>query len=127
MVHYSLTIILASNGILAPPHTVFPRWWNFFFCDLSYLPLYSLSLLNFVRTCEICHSIARNVVGVNEIESIEQSNETNSSTATAAVSGPAPHTDSRSFWHGHRFLNFLLACIVFAFVISWLFHFNVPS
>ncbi|XWS59900.1 hypothetical protein CRYUN_Cryun08bG0161500 [Craigia yunnanensis] len=79
------------------------------------------------KTCEICHSIACNVVGVNEIESTEQSNETNSFTATAAVSRPAPHTDSRSFWHGHRFLNFLLACMVFAFVISWLFHFNVPS
>ncbi|XWS55588.1 hypothetical protein CRYUN_Cryun09bG0013600 [Craigia yunnanensis] len=79
------------------------------------------------KTCEICHSIALNVVGVNEIESTEQSNETNSSAATAAVSGPTPHTDSRSFWHGHRFLNFLLACMVFAFVISWLFHFNVPS
>ncbi|XP_022748417.1 uncharacterized protein LOC111298009 [Durio zibethinus] len=79
------------------------------------------------KTCEICHSIARNVVGVNEIESTEQSNETNSSTVTAAVSGPAPHTDSRNFWHSHRFLNFLLACMVFAFVISWLFHFNVPS
>ncbi|XP_022766217.1 E3 ubiquitin-protein ligase MARCH2-like [Durio zibethinus] len=79
------------------------------------------------KNCEICHSIACNVVGVNEVESTEQSNETNSSTATAAVSGPAPNTDSRSFWHGHRFLNFLLACMVFAFVISWLFHFNVPS
>ncbi|XVE96990.1 hypothetical protein REPUB_Repub02eG0271800 [Reevesia pubescens] len=76
------------------------------------------------KTCEICHSIARNVVGVTDIESTEQSNETNSSTA---VSGPASHTDSRSFWHGHRFLNFLLACMVFAFVISWLFHFNMPS
>ncbi|XVF55158.1 hypothetical protein PTKIN_Ptkin06aG0014100 [Pterospermum kingtungense] len=79
------------------------------------------------KTCEICNSIARNVVGVNEIESTEQSNETNSSTSTAAVSGPTPHTESRSFWHGHRFLNFLLACMVFAFVISWLFHFNVSS
>ncbi|XWS43796.1 hypothetical protein CRYUN_Cryun16bG0134800 [Craigia yunnanensis] len=79
------------------------------------------------KTCEICHSIARNVVGVNEIELTEQSNETNSSTAPAAVSRPAPYTDSRSFWHGHRFLNFLLACMVFGFFISWLFHFNVPS
>ncbi|KAK9010139.1 hypothetical protein V6N11_036654 [Hibiscus sabdariffa] len=83
--------------------------------------------LAIVLTCEICHSIARNVVGVNEIESMEQPNETNSSTATAAVSGAASYSDSRSFWHGHRFLNFLLACMVFAFVISWLFHFNVPS
>ncbi|OMO66526.1 Zinc finger, RING-CH-type [Corchorus capsularis] len=79
------------------------------------------------KTCEICHSIARNVAGVTEAETVEQSNETNSSTTTAAIAGAPPHSDSRSFWHGHRFLNFLLACMVFAFVISWLFHFNVPS
>ncbi|GMI84691.1 hypothetical protein HRI_002138400 [Hibiscus trionum] len=78
------------------------------------------------KTCEICHSVARNVVGVI-FETTEQSNETNSSTATAAVAVPTPHTDSQSCWHGHRFLNFLLACMVFAFVISWLFHFNMPS
>ncbi|MBA0872292.1 hypothetical protein Goshw_010678 [Gossypium schwendimanii] len=83
------------------------------------------SLLNCLRTCEICHSIARNVVGVNE--GTDQSNDTNSSTTTAAVPGPAAHTDTPSFWHGHRILNFLLACMVFAFVISWLFHFNMPS
>ncbi|KAF2288603.1 hypothetical protein GH714_009066 [Hevea brasiliensis] len=79
------------------------------------------------KTCEICHSIARNVVGVNEIEMIEHSNETNNSTAVAAVPASTHHSETRSFWHGHRFLNFLLACMVFAFVISWLFHFNVPS
>ncbi|XVF76742.1 hypothetical protein PTKIN_Ptkin13bG0290800 [Pterospermum kingtungense] len=79
------------------------------------------------KTCEICHSIARNVVGVNETESTEQSNETNGSTGTATVSGPTPYADTCSFWQGHRFLNFLLACMVFAFVISWLFHFKVPS
>ncbi|KAK8651168.1 hypothetical protein V6N13_140781 [Hibiscus sabdariffa] len=78
------------------------------------------------KTCEICHSIARNVVGVI-FETAEQSNETNSSTATAAVSVPAPHIDSGGCWQGHRFLNFLLACMVFAFLISWLFHFNMPS
>ncbi|XVE76478.1 hypothetical protein DITRI_Ditri12bG0176500 [Diplodiscus trichospermus] len=63
------------------------------------------------KTCEICHSIAHNVVGVNGAESTEQSNETNTSMATPAFSGLTPHTDSRSFWHGHRFLNFLLACM----------------
>ncbi|MBA0572275.1 hypothetical protein Golob_002629 [Gossypium lobatum] len=77
------------------------------------------------KTCEICHSIARNVVGVNE--GTDPSNDTNSSTTTAAVPGPAAHTETPSFWHGHRILNFLLACMVFAFVISWLFHFNMPS
>ncbi|TYI87624.1 hypothetical protein E1A91_D04G148400v1 [Gossypium mustelinum] len=62
------------------------------------------------KTCEICHSIARNVVGVNE--GTDQSNDTNSSTTTAAVPGPAAHTDTPSFWHGHRILNFLLACML---------------
>ncbi|KAE8678554.1 Kinase protein with tetratricopeptide repeat domain [Hibiscus syriacus] len=65
------------------------------------------------KTCEICHSIAHNVVGVTEIESTDQSNETNSSTAMAAVTVPTPHIESQSFWQGHRFLNFLLACMVF--------------
>ncbi|KAJ7950224.1 RING/FYVE/PHD zinc finger superfamily protein [Quillaja saponaria] len=76
------------------------------------------------RTCEICHSVARNVYGANE-ESTEHSNETNNTTAASSVSASAPPAETRSFWHGHRFLNFLLACMVFAFVISWLFHFNV--
>ncbi|CAO2825589.1 unnamed protein product [Amaranthus hypochondriacus] len=77
------------------------------------------------KTCEICGSTARNVVGVNEVELTEQWNEANdNSTATAAPPHPA---ETRHFWQGHRFLNFLLACMVFAFVISWLFHFNVPS
>lgn len=79
------------------------------------------------RTCEICHSIARNVVGGGEIELTEQSTDANNASATAAVSTSMSSTESRNFWHGHRFLNFLLACMVFAFVVSWLFHFNVPS
>lgn len=77
------------------------------------------------KTCEICGSTARNVVGVNEVELMEQWNEANE---TAPNTAPIPHpAETRHFWQGHRFLNFLLACMVFAFVISWLFHFNVPS
>ncbi|XP_062168000.1 uncharacterized protein LOC133874168 [Alnus glutinosa] len=79
------------------------------------------------KTCEICHSVAHNVFGSNDIESTEHSNETNNATAAATVLAQVPVSESRSFWHGHRFLNFLLACMVFAFVLSWLFHFNVPS
>uniref|UniRef100_A0A803M3L4 RING-CH-type domain-containing protein n=1 Tax=Chenopodium quinoa TaxID=63459 RepID=A0A803M3L4_CHEQI len=76
------------------------------------------------KTCEICGSTARNVVGVNEVEVMEQWNEAQDPAPTA----PPPHpSETRHFWQGHRFLNFLLACMVFAFVISWLFHFNVPS
>ncbi|XP_052176033.1 uncharacterized protein LOC127790521 [Diospyros lotus] len=78
------------------------------------------------KVCEICGSTARNVAGPSEAETMEQWNESNDAASVAAVA-PAPTTETRNFWQGHRFLNFLLACMVFAFVISWLFHFNVPS
>ncbi|WOL08394.1 hypothetical protein Cni_G17147 [Canna indica] len=75
------------------------------------------------KICEICGSTAQNVVGVVEMETTEQWNESNSSSAPPA----APPSETRSFWQGHRFLKFLLACLVLAFVVSWLFHFNVPG
>ncbi|KAL1545576.1 hypothetical protein AAHA92_22283 [Salvia divinorum] len=78
------------------------------------------------KTCEICNSVARNVVCHNDMEAVEQVSESNAD--AAASSGPAPSTlETRTCLNGHRFLNFLLACMVFAFVISWLFHFNIPS
>ncbi|RRT63440.1 hypothetical protein BHE74_00032468 [Ensete ventricosum] len=77
------------------------------------------------KICEICGSTAHNVVGVSETEPIEQWDESNNSTAPPAV--PPPPSETRSFWQGHRFLKFLLACLVLAFVVSWLFHFNVPG
>ncbi|KAI6698372.1 hypothetical protein NL676_018491 [Syzygium grande] len=81
------------------------------------------------KTCEICNSIARNVIGVSEVESVEQLTiEIDNPAASSAVpAAPTLSSETRNFWQGHRFLNLLLACIVFAFVISWLFHFNVPS
>ena len=92
-------------------------------------------LLNFIskilsincRTCEICCSTARNVAGVNEVELAEQWNEANDTVMPPAPVTTTQPAENRNFWQGHRFLNFLLACMVFAFVISWLFHFNVPS
>ncbi|KAK8549425.1 hypothetical protein V6N13_027178 [Hibiscus sabdariffa] len=79
------------------------------------------------RTCEICGSTAWNVVAAAiDTDTVELWNEANDS--TAAATAPVIHAaETRNFWQGHRFLNFLLACMVFAFVISWLFHFNVPS
>ncbi|GFP86271.1 hypothetical protein PHJA_000770900 [Phtheirospermum japonicum] len=78
------------------------------------------------KTCEICNSVARNVVGPNDAEAAQQATE--SAVAANTPSGPTPSTaETRTCLNGHRFLNFLLACMVFAFVISWLFHFNIPS
>ncbi|XP_060176458.1 uncharacterized protein LOC132606829 [Lycium barbarum] len=79
------------------------------------------------KTCEICNSIARNVVGPTDIESAQQTNETNALATNAAAAQVSASSESRTCLNGHRFLNFLLACMVFAFVISWLFHFNIPS
>ncbi|KAK7276339.1 hypothetical protein RIF29_17478 [Crotalaria pallida] len=78
------------------------------------------------KTCEICGSIALNVAGPIEVQMTEQWNEANDASVVPPTV-PAPPAETRSFWQGHRFLNFLLACMVFAFVISWLCHFNVPS
>ncbi|KAJ0266322.1 hypothetical protein HA466_0003460 [Hirschfeldia incana] len=75
------------------------------------------------KICEVCGSIAGNVEG--EIE--ESQNEVNGAVNQSLRMSNPPLVEARSFWQGHRFLNFLLACMVFAFVISWLFHFNVPS
>ncbi|KAK9061101.1 hypothetical protein SSX86_018281 [Deinandra increscens subsp. villosa] len=81
------------------------------------------------KTCEICGSIAQNVAGANEAELMEQWNEANDVMSLGTAPGGTTNatSDNHNFWQGHRFLNFLLACMVFAFVISWLFHFNVPS
>ncbi|KAJ8764152.1 hypothetical protein K2173_005064 [Erythroxylum novogranatense] len=78
------------------------------------------------KTCEICGSVARNVAVANENELVEHWNEVYDGTVVpGATTGRSAETGN--FWQGRRFLNLLLACMVFAFVISWLFHFNVPS
>lgn len=73
-------------------------------------------------TCEICGATAVNVAG-------EQTNQTNISFAATHLipTGPMILLETRPFWHGRRIINFLLACMIFAFVISWLFHFKVLS
>ncbi|XP_044483705.1 uncharacterized protein LOC123209644 [Mangifera indica] len=72
--------------------------------------------------CEICGSTAVNVGG-------EQINQSNDVAAAASLASAAPMIlmETRNLWQGHRVLNFLLACMVFAFVLSWLFHFKVLS
>ncbi|PQM32810.1 uncharacterized protein Pyn_35515 [Prunus yedoensis var. nudiflora] len=71
-------------------------------------------------TCEICGSTAFNIA-------TEQTNEANGTTTTLPSVPAAPMilVETRTMWHGRRIMNFLLACMIFAFVISWLFHFKV--
>ncbi|RDY06889.1 hypothetical protein CR513_09057, partial [Mucuna pruriens] len=79
------------------------------------------------KICEICGSIARNVADVVEVEMNSHRNEANNDASMVAPSGPAPPEEAPHLWQGNRFLNLLLAFMAFAFVISWFFHFNMPS
>ncbi|OIV89608.1 hypothetical protein TanjilG_15803 [Lupinus angustifolius] len=80
------------------------------------------------RTCEICHSVVHNIYGENSETRESVSDTNNVTTAASTITTPStPSSETTRFWHAHRFLNFLLACMVFAFVISWLFHFNLPQ
>lgn len=79
------------------------------------------------KTCEICNSIARNVAVPSEAELIQQANEMHAISSNSYRGPVFSNSETRSCFNGHRFLNFLLACMVFAFIISWLFHFNIPS
>ncbi|CAH8306289.1 unnamed protein product [Eruca vesicaria subsp. sativa] len=71
-------------------------------------------------TCEICGAMAINVAG-------EQSNpESTASTQSQVAAGQTQsQTEPRGIWHGRRVMNFLLAAMVFAFIVSWLFHFKI--
>ncbi|KAL3531748.1 hypothetical protein ACH5RR_005269 [Cinchona calisaya] len=79
------------------------------------------------KVCEICNSLARNVVGSSDIESGEQTNDMNSMATNAASEPGESMAETRRSCLGGRLLNFILACMVFAFVLSWLFHFKVHS
>lgn len=75
----------------------------------------------FLRSCEICGATAVNVTGSQTAQSVA---------ASAAASTVSPGTQfilppDQRFWTARRAMNFLLAGMIFAFVISWLFHFKI--
>ncbi|KAI3819057.1 hypothetical protein L1987_12879 [Smallanthus sonchifolius] len=80
------------------------------------------------KTCEICNSVVSNLVVQNEMlpGAMMDVNLEATSVARPTTRGQGGGR-GRGCINGHRLLNFILACLVFAFVISWLFHFNIPS
>ncbi|KAD3066375.1 hypothetical protein R6Q59_019447 [Mikania micrantha] len=74
------------------------------------------------KTCEICNSIVTNLVIPIESPGMMMTDVNLEATSVARSTARG-----RGCINGHRILNFILACLVFAFVISWLFHFNIPS
>ncbi|KAF2610982.1 hypothetical protein F2Q70_00007830 [Brassica cretica] len=84
-------------------------------CGAEFQSQYMESVL---RTCEICGAMAINVAG-------EQSNQESNASAHSQTTAGQTQTETRGTWHGRRVMNFLLAVMIFAFIVSWLFHFKV--
>eukprot|EP00249_Psilotum_nudum_P010264 c22434_g1_i3 orf=227-469(+) len=66
------------------------------------------------RICEICGSTVQNVMGAGDASFMERWNDRDASTAIMS--------DDHNFCNNRHLFNFLLACMVFAFVLPWLFH-----
>ncbi|KAL3639459.1 hypothetical protein CASFOL_017366 [Castilleja foliolosa] len=78
------------------------------------------------KTCEICNSVARNVVGPNDAEAAQEATESVVVEESNTPSDPMlSTTEDRTYSNGDEFFNFLLACVVFGFVISWIFDVNI--
>ncbi|PSS04850.1 E3 ubiquitin-protein like [Actinidia chinensis var. chinensis] len=72
------------------------------------------------RQCEICGETAKNVTGVGDNRFIEEWNET-----ISVGSGTNFSERGRGCWRGQPFCNFLMACLVIAFVLPWFFRVNM--
>ncbi|XP_052203178.1 uncharacterized protein LOC127808649 [Diospyros lotus] len=73
------------------------------------------------RQCEICGETARNVTGVGDYRFIEEWTEPSRSHAIA-INLP---DGRRRCCRGKPFCNFLMACLLIAFVLSWFFRVNM--
>lgn len=72
------------------------------------------------RMCEICGETAKNVTGLGDNRFLEEWNE-------RRFSGLGTNTSERNVgcWRGQPFCNFLMACLVIAFVLPWFFRVNM--
>ncbi|KAG7569577.1 Zinc finger RING-CH-type [Arabidopsis thaliana x Arabidopsis arenosa] len=79
------------------------------------------------KICEICQSVARNVGGANEmvVSTMEERELRNGEETAVGGGGGATVVENR--WQPQRVVNLVLACMVFGFFISWIFHFHVSS
>ncbi|XP_014517756.1 uncharacterized protein LOC106775190 [Vigna radiata var. radiata] len=72
------------------------------------------------RLCEICSETATNVSGVSNYEFMEKWNE-----RRFMEDGGSSSRRFGGCWRGQPFCNFLMACLVIAFVLPWFFRVNV--
>ncbi|KAI9198484.1 hypothetical protein LWI28_016662 [Acer negundo] len=72
------------------------------------------------RSCEICGQIAKNISGVVDNRFMAEWNE-----QRIIGSGSNPSERREGCWRGQPFCNFLMACLVIAFVLPWFFRVNM--
>lgn len=75
--------------------------------------------VNYCRSCEICGETAANVTGIGDSRFMEEWNERG-----FAVGSNSTDRNGRC-WRGQPFCNFLMACLVIAFVLPWFFRVNM--
>ncbi|CAG7874299.1 uncharacterized protein LOC103867153 [Brassica rapa] len=80
------------------------------------------------KICEICQSVAKNVGGANEmVTSTVDEREVRNGGGGEETAAVAAAMAIENRWQPQRVVNIVLACMVFGFVVSWLFHFHVSS
>ncbi|XP_023519519.1 uncharacterized protein LOC111782909 isoform X2 [Cucurbita pepo subsp. pepo] len=77
--------------------------------------------------CEICGATAQNVASQQINEPSNAAAAAAAAVASSAMTAPLTLVETRTIFHGRRIMNFLLACMLLAFAMSWLFHFKLMS
>ncbi|XP_057797628.1 uncharacterized protein LOC131013526 [Salvia miltiorrhiza] len=72
------------------------------------------------RMCEICSETAKNITGVGDIRFMEEWSE-----SQTGETGSSPSGETRRCLSGQPLCNFLMACLVIAFVLPWFFRVNM--
>ncbi|XP_042506504.1 uncharacterized protein LOC122082795 [Macadamia integrifolia] len=72
------------------------------------------------RCCEICGETAKNITGVGNNRSMEEWNQRRYVSNTTN-----PSRRCAGCWQGQPFCNFLMACLVIAFMLPWFFRVNL--
>ena len=79
-----------------------------------------LSFFHLCRLCEICGETAKNITGIGDNGFMEEWNE-----RRYTVGNSNSSDRGGGCWRGQPFCNFLMACLVIAFVLPWFFRVNM--
>lgn len=71
------------------------------------------------RICEICGECAKNITGIGDNRFMEEWNDRR---MPGIRGGPS---ERERCWRGQPFCNFLMACLVIAFILPWFFRVNM--